>query len=196
MAHPQQRVPVGDRPATGLGQTPECVVAADFDIKALHAALDSERKAKSLTWAALAKEIEGPEPGGISPSTLSGMAKREALNGNVVMGALRWLDRTPESFIAGHPDAQTRPPLPRDLPQRFFRRWDLIALHQALDSRREERQLTWAEAAREIGVTTAQLAGYAKADRFVNFPAVMRVTRWLGRPLTDFILRDQGPTSR
>ena len=45
----------------------------------------------------------------------------------------------------------------------------------------------WTDAAREIGVTSSTLAGYAKADKFVTFPTAIRVTCWLGRPLTDFI---------
>lgn len=160
---------------------------ADFNIRALHGALDSERQARGLTWAALAREITGAEPGAISTSSFSGMANRAAVNGNVVMAALRWLDRTPESFVAGHPDAAAKQPLPKHYPQRFFGHWDLKALHNALDAQRSERQLTWAEAAREIGVSPATLAGYAQANTFVTFPAVMRVTGWLSRPLTDFI---------
>lgn len=34
------------------------------------------------------------------------------------------------------------------------------------------------------------LQGYADPSTFVGFPAVMRVTRWLERPLTDFVERD------
>lgn len=163
---------------------------SDFDITALHAALDAERRARGLSWAALTREITGPGPGAISSSSFSSMASRGAVNGNVVMAALRWLNRTPESFIADHPDAITKPPLPDGLPQRFFRRWNLEALYNALDSQRHERRLTWPEAAREIGLPPSVVARYRGADRFVNFPAVMRLTRWLDRPLTDFIDRE------
>jgi hypothetical protein len=161
----------------------------DFDLQALHAALDAERRVRGLTWAALAREIAGPEPHGIVASSFSSLGARRAANGNVVMAALRWLDRTPESFVPDHPDAVTTPPLPADLPNRFFGHWDLLALHDALDARRTERALTWAQAAREIGVGSAHLVGYARPDTFVSFPTVMRVVRWLGRPLTDFIHR-------
>ena len=164
---------------------------AEFDIRALHAALDAERQARRLSWTALAKEIAGPVATGqrtISATSFSGMATRRALNGNVVMAALRWLDRTPESFIPGHPDAASRPPLPGDLPRGFYRRWDLTGLHEALDARRGDRP--WAEIAREIGVSPALLRSYADPETFVGFPDVMRVTQWLGRPLTDFVDRE------
>ena len=95
--------------------------------------------------------------------------------------------RTPESFVADHPDAVTKPPLPPGMPDGFHRQWRLEALHDARDARRVERGLTWAEVARAIGVGPGVLAGYANTDTFVGFPAVMRVTRWLERPLTDFI---------
>ena len=53
---------------------------ADFDIKALHAALDTERQSRALTRAALAREVTGPEPGGISTSSFSGMGSRSAVS--------------------------------------------------------------------------------------------------------------------
>ena len=66
----------------------------DFDLRALHVALDAERRARLLSWAALSRAIAG---GRISASSFSGLASRGAANGNVVMAALRWLDRTPET---------------------------------------------------------------------------------------------------
>ena len=159
----------------------------DFDLRELHRALDAERRARGLTWAALAREITGPEPGAIVASSFSGLARRRAVNANVAMAALRWLDRTPESFVADHPDARTTPPLPRDMPQRSFGRWKLQELYEALDACRAERHTTWAALAREIGVRPEVLAGYAKAGTFASFPSIVRVTCWLGRPLTDFV---------
>ena len=159
----------------------------DFDIRELHRALDAERRVRGLTWAALAREITGPGPGAIVASSFSGMARRRAVNANVAMAALRWLDRTPESFVSDHPDAATCPPLPKHLPQRFFGRWKLQELHELLDTRRAEHNLTWASLAREVGVRPEVLASYARPDTFVSFPSIVRVTCWLERPLTDFV---------
>jgi hypothetical protein len=115
------------------------------------------------------------------------MARRRAVNANVVMAALRWLDRTPESFIDGHADASSQPHLPADLPSGFYRMWNLAELLRAIDLRRGRRP--WTEIGREIRVPTTLLRGLTSAERFVSFPEIMRITQWLNRPLPDFIIR-------
>jgi hypothetical protein len=71
-------------------------------------------------------------------------------------------------------------------PNRILR-FDARAIYSALDVRRRERQLTWAQVAKEIGgfTTVNTLTHLAKGGR-VGFPHVMRVFRWLGRPAASF----------
>lgn len=83
----------------------------EFDVLAFHAYLDKERQAQGLSWAALARELNRPiahlphiRP--YSASTFSGMPKRaNGTNSYTIMNLLRWLGRTPESFVPGHADS-------------------------------------------------------------------------------------------
>lgn len=76
-----------------------------FDMRALHAALDHERRARGLTWDQLAAEINTPfehTPSiPISVGTLRTMTAKRSVTGGVVLQVLRWLGRTPESFLVG-----------------------------------------------------------------------------------------------
>src|SRR6266498_2585614 len=83
--------------------------STDFDIDALHAALDSQRRLRGLSWPQVAREIGSlsspmsARP--ISASTLTGLRKRSSIEGDGVLQMLRWLGRTPESFVAGGAEA-------------------------------------------------------------------------------------------
>lgn len=78
-------------------------MSAVFDMDALHAALDDKRRSSGKTWAQVAREVGGVVPGsgksGISASTLSGLHRRRAVEGDGVLQMLRWLGRSPESFL-------------------------------------------------------------------------------------------------
>jgi hypothetical protein len=83
---------------------------ADFDILALHQAIDTKRFERRLTWSAVAREVnrtgERKDPHPISPSTISGLKNRRwGVEGDGVLQMLLWLDRSPESFVPGHPGA-------------------------------------------------------------------------------------------
>jgi hypothetical protein len=163
---------------------------ADFDMAALYAALDEQRQARGLSWAGATREINRPgarpvlHP--VSVSSVTGTRSGRGGEGNIVLLLLLWLGRTPESFVPGHP-APSAPDavLPQPPADRWLR-WDVPALHAALDERRRDRGLTWKQAAAEIGgFTPAMLTGLAKA-RHVSFPLVMRLTGWLGQPAANF----------
>jgi hypothetical protein len=98
---------------------------------------------------------------------------------------LRWLGRAPEDFLTGPvvdvgdvrlPEAGAGSRL----------RWNLNELHTALNERRRERDLTWAELAQELGCTPSRLTNLRTA-RFADMDLVMRITQWLGRPAAAFI---------
>ena len=75
----------------------------------------------------------------ISPSTLQSVGKRGNTSCQHALFFLRWLDRTPESFLAGAAlDAGA--PLPACGPDRRPR-WDLKALHAGLNESRASQQM-------------------------------------------------------
>jgi hypothetical protein len=161
---------------------------ADFDIIALHQAIDAKRVERRLSWSAVAHEVNragernGPHP--ISPSTISGLKNRRwGVEGDGVLQMLLWLGRSPESFVPGHPgamhpDAQL-PPAVGDNILRF----DVPSIYARLDARRLALGLNWSAVAEEVGrsCNAEQLKSMRKQQR-TGFPQVMRLARWLHCP--------------
>lgn len=161
-----------------------------FDLNELLTALDSERRARSLSWSALTREINALfrdvpcHP--IATSTITGLKQKREVIGNAALQMLVWLDRTPESLMLGH-DNSTNPAevLPRLGPDRILR-FDTRAIFQAIDAVRVERHLSWRQVAEEIGgVNAAQLTRFAKGAG-IGFVTVGRIAQWLGRPVASF----------
>jgi hypothetical protein len=90
------------------------VVIREFDGKALYAALDAKRRAEGLSWPGAARAIWRLAPAlnaardarglanhPISPATLHNLDKQKWATRAVqhALFFLRWLDRTPESFL-------------------------------------------------------------------------------------------------
>lgn len=166
--------------------------SGDFDVVAFHAAVDDARAARGLTWAGVARELNAPiahlanvRP--YSASTLYGMtAKRpDLLNPHMVMNLLRWLGRTAESFMPGHPDAAVAARIPDSVPPGLGR-WNLFALKAALEAECAERGMTQPEAAAEIGVAPETLRKVQAGRGNIGISSLVRITIWLGRPATDF----------
>ena len=160
----------------------------DFDLGALYVALDAQRLARGLSWQQAAREISGQlsrvpaRP--ISPSTLTGLRNRATIEGDGVLQMLRWLQRTPESFVPGSEEAASAR-LPDVGPAQILR-FDTRKLYAALDARRIERGLTWTQVANEIGGLTApSLTRFSQGGR-TGFPQVIRIARWMGRPVAYF----------
>lgn len=156
---------------------------------AFHAALDEARQARGLSWAELAAETNRPFEGTTSipihPATLRGMLAKRSVTSAVVLQALAWLGRTPESFLTGA-SALPDTPLPEAGPGRVLR-FDTQALHAALNAQRQSRGLTWAQVAGELpGFTPSMLTNLATGP-LIGFPRVMLLTQWLGKPASDFV---------
>ena len=161
---------------------------ADFDCAAVYAAMDGLRRARGLTWQQAVEEISGTfarAPRGIGSSTVIGMRTRAVAEGDGVLQMLRWLDRTPESFVSGH-HASSGEALPAAASHQILR-FDTKTLHAALAVRRAERGLTWTQVANEIGgVSAAMLTRLSNGGR-TSFPHVVRIAAWLGRPVASFV---------
>jgi hypothetical protein len=160
-----------------------------FDMRAFHVALDEARQARGLSWAELAAQTNRPFEGTTSipihPATLRDMLAKRSVTSAVVLQALAWLERTPESFLTGS-STLLDTPLPQPGPGRVLR-FDTQALYAALNAQRQARGLSWAQAAAELpGFTSAMLTNLATGP-LIGFPRVMLLTQWLGRPAAHFV---------
>jgi hypothetical protein len=163
---------------------------ADFDLKSLYLALDAQRQARGLTWSQAMLEINlrvksssGRHP--IAHSTISGLRSKTVAEGDGVLQMLRWLDRSPESFVPGFPASDIHG-LPEVAPDRVLR-FDTPKLYTGLDARRTDRGLTWTQVAREIGGTSPNSLTHLKKGGRTGFPGVLKLARWLDRPVRDFV---------
>ena len=167
----------------------------EFDMTALCAALDAARAARGLSWTELVAEINAPfafVPSiPISLSTIRGMGGKASVTSAVVLQVLRWLRRSPESFLTRRAaptiatDAAAEA-LPNVGSERILR-FDTKAIHAALDEARRERGFTWRQVAAELpGFKEGMLTNLATGPA-IGFPRVMRITQWLGRPAAEFM---------
>ena len=163
--------------------------APDFSLSGLFEALDLARQARGLTWAAAVREMSEPfTRNGSRPlavSTVVGLRTKPHGEGDGILQMLRWLGRTPESFVPGAAvDAGT--PLPRVPPDQVLR-LHTRRLHAALNIKREALGMTWAEVASQMGrgISAGSLMNLSKGGRS-GFPHVLRITRWLDLPLAAF----------
>src|SRR6202453_2040070 len=80
-----------------------------FEIGALYSALDDKRNELSISWRTVADQLwelssdlnKRRKDHPISPSTLTNMAKNPRISCQHALFMLRWLERTPESFLVG-----------------------------------------------------------------------------------------------
>ena len=166
----------------------------DFDIAAMYAAMDALRTERGLSWTQVARQLweqsaalnEQRRDHPISPSTLTGIAKRGDCTCQHALFILRWLGRPPESFLSVVPRALEHASLPAAGPDQRLR-WDLGAVYEALDARRRERGLTWRELAAELQCSDNQLTGIRTARYAIGMKRMMRIVVWLGCPASTFI---------
>jgi hypothetical protein len=167
---------------------------SDFDIAALFSALEAQRVDRGLSWPEVAREIwnqsatlnahRNDHP--FSATTLTGMPKRMDTSCQHALFMLRWLGRTPESFIPGSLSDVRSFALPQAGSDRRLR-WDLQKLYNSLDEQRLERGLSWPQLARELRGTPTQLSGIKRARFAISMKLAMRIVKWLDCPARDFI---------
>lgn len=98
---------------------------------------------------------------------------------------LRWIRRVPEDFTVGAIVDVGDTRLPEVGPDRRLR-WDLGALHAALNEHRQEQGLTWAALAGTLDCTPNRLTNL-KTARPADMGLVMGVTQRIGQPAARFI---------
>lgn len=166
-----------------------------FDALDLHSALDARRIELGLSWRQVTDQLwelsselnDRRRDHPISPSTLASMAKRGDTTCQHALFMLRWLGRTPESFLRGMTGGDdVRFALPSAGADRRLR-WKLKRLYEAMDERRRREKLTWPQLATVLGCTPSQLTGLRRAKFATGMELAMRICQWLGRPAADFI---------
>lgn len=165
-----------------------------FDVTALYSALDAHRAEFGLSWKQVADQLweqshelnERRHDHPISPSTLTNMASKPRATCQHALFMLRWLGRSPESFLAGADGDDPRFALPAAGPDRRLR-WSLKLLYAALDEKRRAEGMTWPELAATLGCTPSQLTGLRTAKFATGIDLAMRIVQWVGRPAADFV---------
>lgn len=161
-----------------------------FNMSRLCAELDVARRKRGLSWPALLLEInkafEGTPSIPITLGTVRGMAKKSSVTSAVVLQVLRWMRRSPESFLDGEVSARNEEELPEPGRGRVLR-FDTRAIYDALDVQRRTRGMTWKQVAAELpGFSESMLTNLATGP-LIGFPRVMLLTQWLGRPAAAFV---------
>jgi hypothetical protein len=164
-----------------------------FDGSALIAALDGQRVARGLNWNELADELwqQSAQLNAeladhcMCPGALVRTAKRATMSCQYALILLRWIGRAPEDFLAGPAVTVESTSLPEPGPGHRLR-WDLGQLYEALNTRRREGELTWAELAKELDCSPSRLTNL-KTARLADMHLAMRVTQWLGQPAARFV---------
>ena len=170
-------------------------VIRPFDTRALYLALDAQRAERGLSWTGVADQLwqlssdlnDRRQDHPISPSTLTNMGKKPRTSCQHALFMLRWLGRTPESFLHGssggdHP----RFSLPEAGPDRRLR-WSLKLLYAAMDEERRRQGLSWPALSAILGCSPNQLTALRTAKFATGMDVAMGIAEWLDRPAADFV---------
>jgi hypothetical protein len=165
-----------------------------FECGALYDALDERRERGGLGWYDVADLLweqsselnavrldDHPLCGG----AVQRLRHRESTSCQYALFMLRWLDQAPEDFLTGPVADVGDVGLPEAGADSRLR-WDLAAVHAALNEQRQEQRLTWSQLAQGLGCTPARLTNLRTA-RLADMTLVMRITQWLGQPAARFI---------
>ncbi len=174
------------------GQAPKSSRILEFDATALFAAMDAQRLARGMSWQRVADQIwelssvlnDRRHDHPIAPATITHMRKGGDTSCQHALFFLRWLGRSPESFLDGG-DAKGSP-LPRVGRDRRLR-WDLKLTYEALDARRRQEKMTWQQLALVLRCTPSQMTGLKRARYATSMRLAMRITQWLEAPAADFV---------
>lgn len=157
------------------------------------AALEAERTKHGLDWTDVARDMwdESAQLNaeladhGLCQGALIRTAKRATMSCQYALVILRWIHRAPEDFLSGPVVDVGETRLPAAGPDRRLR-WHLSEVHAAINARRQDRQLTWAQLGEIIDCTPNRLTNLRTA-RLADMALTMRVTQWIGRPAAHFI---------
>ncbi len=167
----------------------------DFSLHALYLELDSVREQQGLSWSEVAKAINGasnrtldkPTTGhALAASTIKATEVRSIMEGDGILQMLRWLNRSPESFVPGFANGELDKyslPVP---PEGCMIRFDTRKIYTTIDDAIQRRGISWKQAAEEMGAAITQLKHLEKGGR-TSFPMVVRIALWLDIPTAQFV---------
>jgi hypothetical protein len=165
-----------------------------FDVRALYSALDERRAEDGLSWREVADQLwalsaelnhrRHDHP--ISPSTITNMAKNPRIGCQHALFMLRWLSRSPESFLEGATDDDPRFGLPSAGADRRLR-WSLKLLYKTMDEKRRQVALTWSQLGARLGCGPGRLTGLRRAKYATDMDLAIRIVQWIGQPAADFV---------
>jgi transcriptional regulator with XRE-family HTH domain len=158
---------------------------SDFDVPKLWEALDAKRESSGLSEKQMMDEINTTINAWVpmSLATVKNMVRRNVTTCQHALHLLRWLDKTPESFLIR---TKVDESLPFSAEGRLY--WSMRALADAVSDEKEQQSLTWNQVAQELNCTPNQVSGLRKIRYGISIHLAMRITQWLHRPSTDFIV--------
>lgn len=161
---------------------------SEFDILKLHKALETKRKSEGLTEKQMMDAINSVNnqlhlvP--LSLGTIRNMVKRKETTCQHVLHLCRWLDKSPEDFIAA--SKIKSPKMPFTKKGRFY--WSMKKLAAAVTQKKEQLGHSWKQIAEELKCSPNQVSGLHKRTYGISVHLAMRITQWLGIPSADFIV--------
>ena len=157
----------------------------DFDVAKLWEAMCTRRELEGLSDKQMMDEINVVNNNRvpISLATVKNMVKRNNTTCQHALHMLRWLDTTPEDFLV---DAQGNGSLPFSNEGRLY--WNIRVLADAVNDEKEKRGLTWKQLAQDLKCSQNQVSGLHKIRYGISIHLAMKITQWLKRPSTDFIV--------
>lgn len=156
-------------------------------------ALDCQRSSLGLDWNGVAADLydqshdlnEQLADHAMCQGALVRTVRRGTMSCQYALIILRWIRRPPEDFLTGPAVDVGDTRLPEvGLDRRL--RFDLNELHTSLDKHRQERNLTWASLAEELGCTPNRLTNLRKA-RLADMDLTMRITQQVEQPAAAFV---------
>ena len=158
---------------------------SDFDIARLWEAMCTKRESKGLSEKQMMDEINLANNNRVpmSLATVKNMVRRNNTTCQHALHMLRWLDKTPEGFLV---DVQANGSIPFSDEGRLY--WNIRTLAGAVNDEKEKQGLTWKQLAQELKCSQNQVSGLHKIRYGISIHLAMRITQWLKRPSTDFIV--------
>jgi hypothetical protein len=152
----------------------------DFDYRALAAAVEKERVARGLTNQELLRQTW------MTSGVLKRMTDGQPTTCQHATILIRWLGRTPESFMPGIVDSPEHA-----LPEArgYVLRWSLPLIHEALEVKRHQTGMTWSQVAEVLGCSPSQVQRIDQNRYGIAMDLAMRIARWVDRPAASFLYK-------
>ena len=156
-----------------------------FDVLGLWQALHAKRAAMGLSEREMMDDLNRVNHNSmpIALATVNGMKKRMDTSCQHSLHMLRWLDKTPESFLQGA-GIDERLPFSADAPLY----WSMKAVGEAVAAEKVKRNLSWKQVAQELEASQNQVSAIHKLRYGMSVHLAMKITQWLNRPSSDFIV--------